>query len=261
MFSTTDEIKFFIEPQIRPYRGPLFITRSLESPIGDNIIVNGGFGLVDTGTKKLLVTCNHVWEKFREEHREDPNVRMCVCLDRWKPVVFDDHAPIDQDDKLDIATFDIAPVLAACNRREFYPLHRNPPSRLMPGDKLVLVGNQGIFRSVAAQGLEFGVTTYACEVSDISGLRIVSDISTAREDFIMQPVRTPVSEASLHGGISGSPVFLVRADRPVHLVGFVTADWQDSLWFIHARCLNSDGTINREDNHDLGRLPGGCKPN
>ena len=48
MFSTVDEIKFWIEPQINPYRGPLFITRSLESPVGDNIITNGGFGLVDT---------------------------------------------------------------------------------------------------------------------------------------------------------------------------------------------------------------------
>src|SRR5438093_1497598 len=51
MFSTVDEIKFWIEPQINPYRGPLFITRSLESPVGDNIITNGGFGLVDTGKK------------------------------------------------------------------------------------------------------------------------------------------------------------------------------------------------------------------
>ena len=48
MFSTVDEIKFWIEPQINPYRGPIFITRCLESPAGDNIITNGGFGLVDT---------------------------------------------------------------------------------------------------------------------------------------------------------------------------------------------------------------------
>ena len=51
MFSTVDEIKLWIEPQINPYRGPLFITRSLESPVGDNIITNGGFGLVNTGKK------------------------------------------------------------------------------------------------------------------------------------------------------------------------------------------------------------------
>ncbi len=48
MFSTVDEIKFWIEPQINPYRGPLFITRSLEPPVGDNIITNGGFELADT---------------------------------------------------------------------------------------------------------------------------------------------------------------------------------------------------------------------
>src|SRR2546425_2396105 len=105
MFSTVDEIKFWIEPQINPYRGPLFITRSLESPVGDNIITNGGFGLVDTGKKKLLVTCQHVWKKFRDEHNQDSNVRMCVCLEQHGPVVFDQNEPIDQDSNLGVCYY------------------------------------------------------------------------------------------------------------------------------------------------------------
>src|SRR2546425_10550189 len=100
MFSTVDEIKFSIEPQINPYRGPLFITRSLESPVGDNIITNGGFGLVDTGREKLLVTCQHVWKNFQEEHSQDSNFRMCVCLDQHGPVVFDQNEPIDHSKSL-----------------------------------------------------------------------------------------------------------------------------------------------------------------
>jgi hypothetical protein len=245
MFSITDEIKFVIEPQINPYRGPLFITRSLESCVGDNIVANGGFGLVDTGIKKILVTCQHVWKKFQDEHSLKANVRMCVCLDDGKPVVFDQREPIDQDPKLDLATFDILPVLAACKGRRFYQLDRSPPPNVTKGDKLVLLGDQGIFRSATGGGLEFGVTTYACEVSDVSGLRVVADLSTAKKFYVKHPSRSPEPGVSSHGGISGSPCFLVKGDKPVRLVGFVTDDCLDSLWLTHARCLNPDGTINR----------------
>src|SRR5436309_13690454 len=101
MFSTDDEIEFWIEPQINPYRGPLFIPRSLESPVGDNIITNGGFGLVDTGRKKLLVTCQHVWKQFQDEHSQHSNVRMCGCLDQHCPLHVHQKDPIDQDSKPD----------------------------------------------------------------------------------------------------------------------------------------------------------------
>src|SRR5258706_8314780 len=170
---------------------------------------------------------------------------MCVCLDRHAPVVFDQNEPIDQDSKLDIAAFDLSPVLAACRGRQFYRLDQNPAPGVTKGDKLVLLGNQGMFRSATGEGLEFGATTYACEVSDVSGLRVVANLSTAKKIYAMQPARTPESGESQHGGISGSPCFLVRDDQPVRLVGFVTEDWLDSLWLTHARCLNLNGTINR----------------
>ena len=245
MFTITDELKFVIEPQIAPYRGPLYIARSLASAAGENVIANGGFGLVDTGKKKLLVTCRHVWKRFQEEHCRDSNVRLCVCLDRKSPVVFDQNEPIDQDAKLDVAVFDISPVLEACGGRQFYNFAQNPPPRVKTGDKLILIGDQGIFRSGSEQGLSFGATTYACEVSDVSGLRILADLSEAARSFVMPPVRTPQSNASPRGGISGSPCFLLQDNQLLRLVGFVTDDCLDILWFTHARCLNPDGTINK----------------
>jgi hypothetical protein len=63
MFTLIEELTFLIEPQISPICGPLFFTRSLESAV-DNVTANGSFGLVDTGQKKLLVTCHHVLEEF-----------------------------------------------------------------------------------------------------------------------------------------------------------------------------------------------------
>jgi hypothetical protein len=214
--------------------------------MGDNLIASGGFGLVDTGCRKLLITCHHVWEGFQEERRKDSNVRLCVCLDRQPPVVFDQYEPLDQDRKLDIATFDITPVLSCCGGRKFYPLDRNPAPRVVKGDWLVVLGNQGIFRSGNEGGLCFGVTTYALKVSDVSGSLLVADLSDAKIKYELSPLGATNSGSIPHGGISGSPCFLVRRDKQAQLVAFVTADWSNSLWFTHVRCLNADGTINRE---------------
>jgi hypothetical protein len=59
MFTAIEELEFVIEPQIRGFCGPLFFARSLESAKG-NITANGTYGLIDTGEKKLLFTCQHV---------------------------------------------------------------------------------------------------------------------------------------------------------------------------------------------------------
>lgn len=244
MFTLEEELLFVTGPEINPFRGAIFFTRSLELVVGgDSIITNGGFGLVDTGEKKLLVTCQHVWKRFQEERNENPNVRMCVCLDKKSPVVFDKNEPIDQDETLDIATFDISPVLAACGGRKFYPLNQNPAPRLAKGDRLVLLGDQGQFRSLTDEGLAFGVMTYSVQVSSVDGLRFHADISRMDSKYVQQPVRDPKS--SRHGGISGSPCFLMRKNQPSRLVGFVTGDWMDYLCFTHASCLNPNGTIKK----------------
>ncbi|HEV2434634.1 MAG TPA: hypothetical protein VG077_01420 [Verrucomicrobiae bacterium] len=52
------------------YCGPIFIVPSLES---NEILDAGTYSLIDTGEKRLLVTCQHVWEKYEEEHDKDNN--------------------------------------------------------------------------------------------------------------------------------------------------------------------------------------------
>src|SRR6266404_5437779 len=93
---TRFELEFVTEPQVRQFCGPIFFTKSLESPLG-NVTASGSFGLVDTGTERLLVTCNHVWEGFQEERLGVPDLRMCVCLDMTNPVVFAPDKPLGAD--------------------------------------------------------------------------------------------------------------------------------------------------------------------
>jgi hypothetical protein len=197
-------LEFVVEPQARRYCGAVFFTRSLKMPAG-NVTANGSFGLVDTGKKKLLVTCCHVWEEFQNARLRNPDTNMCICLDKRNPIVFTPDEPLGEDRGLDVATFEIESFLAACEGRQFYPLHQNPPRRVAKGEKLFLVGFPGYLRTESDQAIGFGRQPYGIAVSSVDGLRFHSDISNLE----LQPEQ--------FGGSSGCPCFLVRKDKPLQL--------------------------------------------
>lgn len=231
---TRTELEFVVEPQVRQFCGAIFFTHSLETADG-NVIANGSFGLVDTGSKKLLVTCHHVWEAFQKAYAESPDLMMCLCLDKGNPVVFTPDKPIAEDRELDIVTFDAEHLVSACGGRKFFPLHENPAPRVTKGNVLCFIGFPGNLRCVIDGALGFGRSPYAVGVHSVDGLRFHSDIT----NVIKQPDQ--------FGGISGCPCFSVRSGRPIQLVGFATSLlWTKYLGFLHARCLNLDGTINKQ---------------
>jgi len=237
------DLRFFIEPQILPYCGPLFFARSLESATG-NVTDNGTFGLVDTGKKKVLVTCHHLWDELQRAHREDSTMKLLAGLARNRPpVVLDPSGFLDHDESLDIATYDIEPFLAACAGRKFYPLNQNRVLSVEPGDQLIFTGYPGQFRSSTHEGVQFGTITYQITVSDVSGFRIAADISRVKIAYARTP--EPEKRETPHGGISGSPCFRLLGDGPLQLIAFATSECLGMLHFTHAHCLNPDGTIDK----------------
>lgn len=201
-----DDLKLVVEPKVRQFCGPLFFTDSLETPSG--VSNNGSFGLVDTGSKKLLVTCYHVWEGFQEARKKNSDLKMCVCLN-WGPfVVLDAEKLVAKDEKLDIATFDMEHLSSVCDKRKFYPLHQNPPrKKLGRGDMLLFVGFPGHFRRVENGALGFGRQGFVIGVADsyCNGFKFVSNIKSLN----VKP--------DVLSGISGSPCFLVRGKFPIQL--------------------------------------------
>jgi hypothetical protein len=226
------ELLFYIEPYVRQFCGPMFFTKSLETAKG-NIIANGSFGLVDTGERRLLVTCHHVWDEFQNARLKDENLKMCVCLDIRSPVLFDPIAPIDENRELDLATFDISDLEQACRGRKFYPLSLNPPRAIANDDRLFFIGFPGKGREVRESdgALGFVRAPFAVLVCGVSSTKFLADIS----DLALLPQE--------FGGVSGCPCFLVRVDRAPHLVGFATSVWSNCLSITHAKCLNRDGTL------------------
>jgi hypothetical protein len=244
-----------IEPQISPFRGPLFFARIQETASGSivNVVDQGGFGLVDTGKKKLLITCSHVLDGFLMAKKKDADLglHLCLNLQQKRVLLFDERHPIAEDKSLDIVVFDMEPLKTLCEGLQFYPLHQKPPPPLVKGSRIVVLGNQGIHRS----GLEFGLTHYALEVSDVGqdGARFLARMAGLKTRQIQPPARP--KEDTPHSGISGSPCFLVAANGVCSLVGFASEvslpqgipsnGGLELLQCTHANCLNEDGTIKK----------------
>jgi hypothetical protein len=179
-----------------------------------------------------LVTCYHVWDGFQKGHLENRDLKICLCLDKKNPVVFAPDKPLGEDRELDLVTFDMEPLLAACGGLKFYPLNEKPAPHVAKGDVLYFIGFPGKLRCVVDGALGVVRAPYGVFVWSVDGLRFHSDIS----NVVTEPAQFP--------GTSGCPCFLIRSGRPIQLVGFATSLWTQYLGFIHIRCLNPDGTIN-----------------
>jgi hypothetical protein len=235
---------FLVVPKIKPSCGPLFFTRSLEKAVC-NVTANGSFGLVDTGEKKLLVTCWHVLEEFRNQLCDESDLKICACLAQSKnPVVLDLKNLIDEDRRFDLATFDMEPMLSVCEGRVFFPLNCGHIHLVKKGNRLAFVGYPAMHRSETDDGIYFGTTPHVVVAQDVSDYALIAETSR-----VMNVERKLLSEQheNPYGGVSGSPCFLVQKNLLVHPVAFVTEHHKglQILKFTSAKCLNPDGTIKR----------------
>ena len=242
MFTPDDEMRFIILPQVSPFCGPLFFYSRPPSSAAGKVTASGSFGLVDTGAKKLLVTCHHVWAAFQEEQAKDPSLTIFLGLGLTRAMALG-TPPIDQDKELDLATFDMESLLPACNRRKFYRVNSLSSNRLKKGDLLFFLGYPGCLRSVSEEIEHFNGAAYPVIMTGVDGPRFYADIS---DGTVTRVGKSGISVRDYrHPGISGSPCFEVRPERPAKLVGFVTSVWRDLLWFTSVDSVNTDGTIKR----------------
>jgi hypothetical protein len=114
---TTFFLKMIVEPQVRKFCGPLFFVSSQTTPKG-NINGSASFGLVDTGQKKLLVTCWHVLfgeGGFKETHSVNPAFQFGIGFGGTKPVSisYEDlmEKKVDDERRCDLVTFDVSDAL------------------------------------------------------------------------------------------------------------------------------------------------------
>jgi hypothetical protein len=238
------DLLFLMEPQIRPCCGAIFFTRSLERWTGDNTTNNGSYGLVDTGKKKLLVTCQHVWSEFQAERRNDSELKLCVCLNAGSVIPFDSACLIDQDEKLDLACFDMEPFLDKCAESQFAILNPSHVRQLKVGDALGFIGCPGRVPASTSIGVQFRRVPHVSFVYGFNDRFFMADLSRMRP--LGSEKEEEADRENPYGGISGSPCFFLhpRGLLP-ELVGFATSVSMSLLQFTRVQFLNEDGTIRR----------------
>jgi hypothetical protein len=230
-------LEFIVEPEVRKMSKPLFFATSDKTAEG-NIKASGSFGLVDTGERKLLVTCNHVWEDFKKKRLEHPNLMFCVSLNGPTPYILTDVESlfIDGDKRSDLATFEMDDELVSlCNERglQFYNLRANPHPKVQKGDILYLIGYPGKGRRDEENAIGFPLQVIginAMEVGEFHFFGNLENFDLNEDDF---------------GGVSGSPCFVIQENKPIRLVGFTTgySGLMNRLQFTYVNQITPEGVI------------------
>ncbi len=233
-----------VEPQVRRFCGPVFFASSNETQKG-TIGGSGTFGLIDTGKKKLLVTCWHVIYGvggFKEVHSENPEYRFGIGFGGSHPhsLSYDYlmQAKVDEERRCDLVTFDVSDdeslQLMAASNLDFYNVKANRPPKVKVGDVIYFIGfpckgrieNE---KSVWHIRAPFGV--HANQVGESTFQADVQGLALDETDY---------------GGVSGAPCFIVNESSVVRLAGFVTGYSGPSLHmlqFTYARFIDENGII------------------
>jgi magnesium chelatase family protein len=66
------------------YCGPIFITPGLMT-YPDQMIDNGTYPLINTGQRRLLVTCHHVWQAYLDCRKINPDAALGINLGNGTP--------------------------------------------------------------------------------------------------------------------------------------------------------------------------------
>lgn len=231
---------FMVEGHLLLHCGPIFYYRTVPFMC---VCGNGTYGLVDTGKKKLLVTCAHVWTGYQEAQAQQnlAGLNLAILVGTKQPLHIT-HEPLCVNEQLDLATWDMEPLMSEFTDRQFYSIPNQKLPPLKPKDVLASIGYTGEGREVFPLGVDFRYHFSGLSVSDTSGPIVMANMSTSKM-FGRDGRRIPAPEH--FGGVSGSPVYVLQQQFVLKMVGFVTSSGLDALRITHISCLSQDGTISR----------------
>jgi hypothetical protein len=230
-----------IEERLFKHCGSLVFVTSLTPPI--EVLRNGTYGLVDTGKKKVVVTCHHVWNYLQEAQLKYPKAEIAMTLAPGHSFAVSGAEIIDADPELDIVIVD--PKLPDENffQKEFFRISNQPTAPIQAGEAIAFVGypeagfvcsdNRGTFRS----------SFFALHVSGVNdrAVLLLNDRNDRRFVGLYGEPLDPIKMS----GISGSPAYRVGASG-LELIGLVKEGFNnEGLIKLAKICLNPDGKIRR----------------
>lgn len=238
----TERPRDIIEDTVLRYCGPLLFISSLQPPI--RVLDNATFGLIDTGEKKLLVTCHHVWDYLVTVRQKHPKAEIAANFAPGLTVTISDAEIIDSDSDLDIAVIDPKLRPSDLSHLAFFRISKWPIPTVTPGEVVAFVGYpRAGFASFDNHG-NFGSLFFGLQVSSVNdrSIMLLNDRPATKLEGLYGE-ELPSEKAS---GLSGSPAYRLGA-QGLELVGIVRDGRStDGLIILTQMCfLNPNGTIRK----------------
>jgi len=225
---------------------PIFILS--DTPSGGAVYGSGTAALIDTGTKRVLVTCDHVWSELKRIRDEHSEARLATVFRSGdSPTIWiDDDSLMDCDAELDLAVFDFTPPeKALClGFKQFYRIYRFPVADPRPWQPISLIGFPAEARRRSKRAGHFGYCSVGVTVSDVSHSLIVLANTDSR---ILRDGAGNLAPPIDLGGTSGAPAYSRTLSGGFNLVGFVRAGNNSGtdIRLSKAAFLRKDGSLFR----------------
>jgi len=209
----SQNIKWLTDELLR-YCGPIFVAPSLDSYPAD--MTAGTYALIDTGEKRLLITCCHVWDEYVRRHDEDKRTVLGVnlgdqdCIAFMNPLAH--QLAVDRD--LDLVVLEFGPdSIAVPHNKSWFRISDWPIPRSEKGEHIVTLGFAKARRTTDGINVTFGCAALPFAITDTSDRSIVV-FCDERNEQVLNDVKNCLA------GISGSPAYRVTEMGELHLVGF-----------------------------------------
>lgn len=213
------------------------------SPIGSAVLHNGTLCVVNTGKKTICVTAGHVYSKYLEHKKEFADIECQVGSVR----VNLENYLLDHNPDLDLATFELSPILLAGSGVYTHGALKWPPTQLLESEIVILGGYPGMLRIEERGRLGTPFVSFLARVTQTSSDH--SAIQLNLDDSYWPDGSGGLAPQSELGGMSGGPLFRYRSESLEYfeLAGFIyeASTSYGILFARHASCIDENGKIVR----------------
>lgn len=209
-------------------------------PLGDSILHNGTATIVNTGTATLVITANHVFEKYLQDKERLPHLK-CQF---GGVTVHPERYVASSNPAVDIVTFEFPAVLVAGTGVTVHNPRVWPPDKLQPSELVIFGGYPGHRRAEREQALDTDFISFISSVTRSSDDHICVYLDLTNSHW---PQGEAVGDRPDLGGASGGPVFRFRTE-PIEAIEFAGVIYESSQEFElvyarHASHISSNGVI------------------
>ena len=208
------------------------------------ILRNATYGLVDTGERKLLLTCYHVWDYLQELRLTHREAEITINLAPGASPAISSAPIIAADRDLDIAVIDPKLQAGELGDRAFFKMTNWPQSPIRGGEAIVFRGYPEVGRVNYENHAQFRSSFFGLHVTSVSDRSIL--LRNDNNDRTMVGLHNEPLAPTRGSGLSGSPAYRLGTSG-LELAGIVRDGLSTDgiIMLTHISFLNRDGTLRK----------------